>query len=124
MGDAERAFKAAKIIAPTSFIPVTLFLEHYALVIATILPDGHGVIKELLETLDELKANKRHINAQAESNKKFASQIILTVQIQMNKFAWLVERGHRTNYPTFSTIVLAVMTDQFLPPPLSAKLEQ
>ena len=52
MAEAERVFKAAKLIAPKGYIPMTLFIEHYTLVIATLLHDAHGVTEELFETLE------------------------------------------------------------------------
>ena len=56
------------------------------------------------------------MNAQA-GEVKFTSQFVRTTQIQMNKYARSIENGRRVKYPTFSTVVLAVLTDQFLPPP-------
>ena len=52
MAEAERVFKAAILIAPKGYIPMTLFIEHYTLVIATLLHDAHGVTEELFETLE------------------------------------------------------------------------
>ena len=121
---AEKVFKAAKVLVPKGYVPITLFVEHYTILMATLLPDQHDVSKELFETLEELEQNKRHINAKAGDDIKFASQFICSIQIQMNKYARSVERGRRVKYPTFSTIVSALLTNQFLSPPLPAKIKQ
>ena len=65
MGEAEKASEAAKVVAPTGFIPTTLLVEHYTVVMATLLHDTHGVPKELFEMIEVLEQNKRHINAKA-----------------------------------------------------------
>ena len=54
MVEAEKAFKAAKLVAPKGYIPLTLFVEHNTVVMATLLHDAHGVTEEFFETLEEL----------------------------------------------------------------------
>ena len=63
------------------------------------------------------------MNAQA-GEVKFTSQFVRTTQIQMNEYARSIENGRKVKYPTFSTVVSAVLTDQFLRSPLPTKLEQ
>ena len=124
MVEAEKTFKATKVLASKGYVPITLFVENFIVVMATLLHDQHGVTEELFETLEELEQNKRHLNAIANDKIRFASQFIRTIQIQMNEYACSVEKGRRIKYPTFSTIVLVVLIDQLLPPPLPEKLEQ
>ena len=57
-----------------------LFVEHYTVVMTTLLYDTHGVPEELFETIDKLEQNKRHLNAKA-VELKFSSQFVRTIQI-------------------------------------------
>ena len=123
MGEAEKNFKASKVFTPKGFIPITLFAEHCTVVMTILVHNTHSVPKEIFETLEELEQNKHHLNSKA-GEVIFASQFVRTIQIQMNDYARSVERERRFKYPTLNTVVSAVLTDQFLPPPLPAKIEQ
>ena len=72
MEEAEKAFKAAKVLAPKS-------VEHYTILMATLLPDQHDVPKELFEMLEELEKSKRHINAKVGDDIKFAPQFVRSI---------------------------------------------
>ena len=52
---------------------LVLFVDQYTVVIATLLSDTHGLAEECFETLEELKANKRHLNNKATTNVRLAS---------------------------------------------------
>jgi len=112
------------VIVPKGYVLSTLFVEHYILVMATLLVDMHGITEELFETLEELEANKRHMNARASDNIRFAFPFVHSIQIQINAYALLVKRGRRIKYPIFSTIVPSVLIDEYLLTPLPENLEQ
>jgi len=104
-------------------VPLVLFVEHSTIVIATLLSDIYRLAEECFETLEELEANKRHLNNKAAINVRLASQFVRCIQIQTNEYARSIEKGRRVKYPSFSDLVSTIIMVQFLAPPLPQKVD-
>ena len=122
LAEMKRAFRAAKVMVPRDLTTLMLFIEHFTVMCATLLLDNHPLPEVCFISIEEMNGNKKEMNDKLKKNQKLATQMLRVMQIQTNLYAKSVERGKQIVYPTFSTMVFSILSDQFMYPILPGPL--
>ena len=115
MSDAMTALKSTKLVVPTDFTQLEVIVAHNAVVSATLQADEHGVTEQWFLSLEASGDNKSELNYKFRENKSLPTQFLLCCKVQINEYAKSVENNRRIRFPTFSTLIHSILTEQFLP---------
>jgi len=86
LAEMKRAFRAAKVMVPRDLTQMMLFLKHFTVVCATLLPDEHPLPEACFILLKKANTNKKELNEKLKKHVKLATQMLRIVQIQTNLY--------------------------------------
>ena len=80
-----------------------LFIEHYAVVCATVLKESYPLVEHCFILLQEATENKKDLNEKLKKNDTLAAELVWAIQIQQKFIASLLNEADILSTPPLAT---------------------